>query len=83
MTPPTITLGWKTYQEQPTIESSKAWKMRFMPYGQGQFTVTNMLHIDKVLHHEFTFDLDQFMTNLFVEFLLFDNYKLCFGVGWQ
>ena len=41
-----------------------------------------MVHVDKVFHQEFTVDLDQFMTNLFVEFMLFDNYKLCFGIGW-
>lgn len=36
-----------------------------------------------MMHHEVTVELDEFMANLFGEFIYYENYYLCFNFGYQ
>lgn len=56
--------------------------MRFKPYAKAKFILMSTMHFEEWIHHEFTLDLDEFMINIFGEWVLYDNYYLCFNFGW-
>ena len=43
----------------------------------------SQLNINNTYYNEMTFDLDQFMLNIFGEIMWFKDGKFCFNAGWQ
>ena len=78
-----IRVGWETDQVTAQQTSVAYWLVRFRPYVEPAVNFEFTLTIYNLYYFDFTFNIDKFMANWFVEFYLFANSRLCFLTGYQ
>lgn len=63
-TPPEV--GATVYDSAyiPTAKKYQYWAVKFKPYLETQFVVTNKIYIDQILQIDFTFNLESFKSYL-------------------
>jgi len=87
-TPPMIKGGWEwkqTFTTTPSTESPvlKYYDLELVPFVQVQANMISTLFLQNIWVNVFTFDLDQFKTNIFLSLIVNEDFGICPGMGYE
>ena len=80
--------GWEVTQQYTTSDSSNTptvdyYEWQLKPYVQAQGNFVSTLFIQNLWVNVITFDIEQFKLNVFVSWILTDDFAICPGLGWE